>query len=45
MITEDEFTTVFEEGYTEGYGSGVIMGGILGALAVVGVGLMIRLLA
>jgi hypothetical protein len=45
VITEDEFTTVFEEGYTEGYGSGVIMGGILGALAVVGVGLMIRLLA
>ena len=44
-MTEQEFTTVFEEGYTEGYGSGVIMGGILGALAVVGVGLMIRLLS
>jgi hypothetical protein len=43
VITEDEFTTVFEEGYTEGYGSGVIMGGILGALAVVGVGLLVRL--
>lgn len=45
MITDDEFSTVFEEGYTEGYGSGVIMGGILGALAVVGVGLMVRLLS
>lgn len=45
MITEDEFTTVFEEGYTEGYGSGVIMGGILGALAVLGIGLMVRLLS
>jgi hypothetical protein len=45
VITEDEFSTVFEEGYTEGYGSGVIMGGILGALAVVGVGLMVRLLS
>lgn len=45
MITEDEFSTVFEEGYTEGYGSGVIMGGLLGALAVVGVGLMVRLLS
>lgn len=45
MITEDEFTTVYEEGYTEGYGSGVIMGGILGALAVLGIGLMVRLLS
>jgi len=45
VITEDEFSTVFEEGYTEGYGSGVIMGGLLGALAVVGVGLMVRLLS
>jgi hypothetical protein len=45
VITDDEFSTVFEEGYTEGYGSGVIMGGILGALAVVGVGLMVRLLS
>lgn len=44
-MTEQEFSTVFEEGYIEGYGSGVIMGGILGALAVVGVGLMIRLLS
>lgn len=42
-MTENEFSTVFDEGYIEGYGSGVIMGGILGALAVLGIGLLIRL--
>jgi len=44
-MTDDEFSTVFDEGYTEGYGSGVIMGGILGALAVVVIGLMVRLIS
>jgi len=44
-MTQDEFSTVFEEGYTEGYGSGVIMGGVLGALAVLAIGLMVRLLS
>lgn len=38
MITEDEFTAVYDEGYNEGFGSGLMAGivlGILGAAAAV----------
>lgn len=45
MITEDEFTTIYEEGYTEGFGSGLMAGivlGILGSAAAVLLYFMVR---
>lgn len=44
MITEDEFTTIYEEGYTEGFGAGLLAGivlGVLGAAAAVLLYLMV----
>lgn len=32
MITEEEFTTVYNEGYAEGFGSGLMAGAVLGVL-------------
>lgn len=32
-MSEEEFTTIFDEGYTEGYGAGMVLGLGLGILA------------
>lgn len=45
MITEEEFTAVYDEGYNEGFGSGLMAGivlGLLGTAAAVLIYVMVR---
>jgi len=39
-MTEEEFTTVMEQGYEDGYRGGLIIGFILGALSALAAGLL-----